>query len=65
MANSLISAYGAGKRAGRAEPDIEVINGHKYLKTPVCPFPLRRFISFFLWHEGLYNGTMQRLTQNL
>lgn len=60
---SIKSAYSAGKRAGRAQPATEVINGHKYLKTPVCPFTVRRFVSFFLWHEGYYNGTMRRLTK--
>lgn len=56
------SAYSAGKRAGRAEPNLMVVNGLKYLITPRCPFTLRHFISLFLWHEGYYHGTMQRLT---
>ncbi len=59
------AAYGAGHRAGRAEPDIEVINGLRYLKTPVCPFTGWQFLHAFLWHEGHYNGQRQRLTKTL
>ena len=59
---TITSAYKAGVRAGRAEPDIEIINGHSYLKTPKCPFKWFQFIRFFLWNEGYYNGVVYRLT---
>lgn len=55
--------YGAGWRAGKADrltvcwPD-----GTKMLREPVCPFSAWRFFSFFLWHEGYYNGTMEKLS---
>lgn len=58
---SLKSACGAGWRAGRAEPGIVLIDGHKYIESPVCPFTGWRFVSRFLWHQGYYNGIMQRL----
>ena len=62
---TLRSAYGAGNRAGRAQPNTQVVNGHKYLKTPVCPFTGWQFVSLFLWHEGYYNGLMERLAKRV
>ena len=59
---SLKSAYGAGKRAGRAEPVFLVANGLKYPVTPQCPFTPLQCLRYALWHEGFYNGTIQRLT---
>jgi hypothetical protein len=59
---SIKSVYGAGYRAGRATPRLVVVDGHKYIETPRCPFNGWRFVSWALWHEGLHNGTMQRLT---
>ena len=61
---SFKSAYGAGKRAGRACPAFMIVEGkHKVIARPVCPFPAWRFVSWFLWHEGYHKGTIQRLTK--
>lgn len=58
------STYGAGYRAGMAEPDVEMLpDGTKVLIRPTCPFrrPLQ-FISRELWHMGLHDGMVKRLS---
>ena len=59
--SSFTRAYGAGYRSGRAIPNIMRVNGLGYLIEPKCPFKPHRFICLFLWHQGLYIGTMERL----
>lgn len=61
----LSKAYGAGKRAGRAQPRFKRLyrdSEQKVIATPRCPYQRPwQFLCAFLWHEGHYVGTMQRL----
>ena len=66
MFNKLKTAYGAGYRAGRVEPEqisVTKPDGREvsYLVPPTCPFP-KRSLRSFLWHEGYYEGQLERLT---
>lgn len=63
MLRKLKAAYGSGYRAGRAAPDLIVINGLKYLYPARCPFSPLHFIRYFLWYEGNYKGTIERLSK--
>ena len=58
------STYGAGYRAGFAEPVFKPTGrGTKVIEPPACPFSPWRFVSYTLWHSGYHEGTMKRLTQ--
>lgn len=57
--------YGAGYRAGMATPWFRYIGNLKYIATPQCPFSSWRLISCALWHSGLHDGMVKRLSQRL
>lgn len=58
-------AYGAGNRAGRAEPKVgwlDPVKGTKVLLRPSNPYRLRRqFILRALWDVGYDEGLRQRV----
>lgn len=63
---SLRSAWGAGWRAGMADPRVipALLEDRpvKYLEAPACPF--RRWWQFFVaenWHSGYGAGVAQRI----
>lgn len=62
MINSIRKAYGAGWRAGMARPATVVINGHKYLAAPQCPYTgTWQFALRWIWFTGKDKGTVRRL----
>lgn len=65
MQNFINRTYGAGVRAGSAEPVIATLNdGTKRLLHPQCPFTGRlQFIQRWLWEDGVMMGSRKRLTR--
>lgn len=59
------AAYGAGFRAGTAEPKLIRVKGFLYTDEPVCPYPPRRFLSRAAWIIGQHDGQMKRLSKPL
>lgn len=66
-----MSAYRTGFVAG-IKPPIIIRSGKycpltlaplKELVQPVCPYPAWRVFSAIMWHDGLHNGTVNRLTK--
>lgn len=58
------STYGAGYRAGMAEPVFKrQPDGAMVIKPPKCPFPLWRIISNTFWHSGYHDGVTKRINQ--
>jgi hypothetical protein len=59
-------AYGAGYRAGKAEPRIvrpANTRGVKIIVPPVCPFNKpHQFILAACWHVACMDGQMKRLS---
>lgn len=58
------STYGAGYRAGMAQPVFKHLSGAlRCIAEPKCPFSAWRFVSRLLWHNGYYEGFVKRLMQ--
>lgn len=54
-------AYGAGYRAGMAQPKVVEINGEQKYLRPRCPYPgLLQLVLCFAWLEGEYAGERKR-----
>jgi len=63
MIKSIRSAYKAGYRAGRTAPRIITISfQRKELQFAICPFAPWRLLCYTAWHQGNYNGSIERLT---
>lgn len=58
----LKTTYGAGYRAGFAEPVlVSKPNGLKEIAKPANPYAPRRFVSHFLWEQGAMAGQWKRV----
>lgn len=61
----MLKSYGAGFRAGMAEPGLKRNpdgSNTFVLATPVCPFIGRwQFVQRELWHFGLWDGSTKRI----
>ena len=57
------SAYGAGWRAGMAQPvTVPQPNGTKILRDAPCPFTgWLQCLLALAWHDGFHNGRMESL----
>lgn len=58
---SIKTAYGAGYRAGLAEPQIITLNGMNQYHRPACPYRGRfDILHIIAWNEGMNTGTHKR-----